>query len=166
MALVWSQINTNNTNVFSYFVLYLPVYENFFSVFYQTHLKFCFHCSSRFTTTGSSPFPEHSRYFLSTLSKVNNQRKFVVARKTRGSCAGNINACPLSGFVMINWYTTLIMILDNVVHNIDNKIVIRARYWLDPHPSHYSAGSNQAWFTVNCRSVTWQKCCNDSLCLE
>lgn len=155
MVLAWSQINTKNTNAFSYFVLHLPVHENFLIWSYQTHLEFCFHCSSRFTAEGSSPFPVHSRYFLSNLSKGNNQRKFVVTRKARCSCAGNINACPLSGFVMIKWYTTVIMILGKVVRNIDNKIVIRVRYWLDSHPSHCSAGNNQAWRTVNCRPVTW-----------
>jgi len=45
--------------------------------------------------------------------------------------------------------------LGKVVHNIDNKIVIIARYWLYLQPSHYSTGSNQVWLTATCRSVTW-----------
>jgi hypothetical protein len=139
LALGWSQINTKNNNAFTFFYV---CFENFRPALFRTSHKFCFYCGRKFTTEGNSLLPVRRWYFLSISAKGNNQRKSVVTREPSGSYGGNINACPLSVFVMKKWFTTVIMILGTVVHNIDNKIVITACYWLDPHPSHYSIGSN------------------------
>ena len=143
MAFVWLQVNEKNNKAFSFFfVLQLSVFEMSLLTFCETHYKFCFCYSSRFTADRISLCSLHRWYFLSILAKDDNQRNPGVTHRPGSSYAGNINACPISAFVMIKWFTTVIIILGKVVHNITNEIIIIARYWLDPHRSNYCIASS------------------------